>query len=87
VYLVRTSVSGLDLACLLVQASRAAVRRRLLAVPPGHVGIGRGLCFELGLPLVLECSGSPLTRSLLTLERGLVHALVTHARNIAPTGR
>jgi len=46
-YVMRPRVSGLNLACLLMQLSCAAMCGSLLAVHPGHVGIGRCLCFEL----------------------------------------
>jgi hypothetical protein len=80
---VRPGVRGLNLAGLLMQAGSAAMGRGPLTVHPSHIGVGGRVGLELGQPLVLERPGSPITRPLLALERGLVHALITHARNIA----
>lgn len=84
--LVRASVSFLNLTGLLMQLCCARVGRGLLAVKPLYLGVGRGLGFELGLPLVLQGPDCALFRTLLTFERSIVQALVSHPRNIAPTG-
>ncbi len=62
------------------------MRFGLPAVHPGEVGIGRGGCFQFSLPLVLECPGRTLPRSLFTFEPGVVQTPFTHARNMLPHG-
>lgn len=82
----RPGVSGLNLAGLLVQLGCAGVGFGLLAVKLCDIRIGGGLGLLLGLPLMLQGPGRTLVRSLFTFDRGIVHAPVTHARNIALKG-
>jgi hypothetical protein len=80
-------MSRLNFARLLMQAGRAGMRFGLRAVKACDFGICRGVGLGLGLPLVLERSGCPLSRPLLAFESHSMQTPVFHPRNIAPTGR